>query len=200
MLNLRASQKSDDTVLAVNLMISDPFPPELPSLEHYAWLVRARARNQELLLRLYQFSRLNEDAIQRNATGRLVFGWLVGAAFSLWRAAFLGDVRRSWPDILSDANGILEILVQDNAVNYQQDRKTRAWMAGYYLNNARFRIARTRDSLAGSNENIDLSQLDSLDARGIADLDPKEVWEILHDALVQVLTQVEAAILQAPSV
>jgi hypothetical protein len=59
--------------------------------DNFDWLVPARGSNQQLLLRLYRFAKEHEDALCRDATGRSVFGFLVGASFSLWRAAFLSS-------------------------------------------------------------------------------------------------------------
>ena len=108
--------------------------------DNFTWLVKARASNQEVLLRLYRFAKDNSEELQSNATARSVFTLLVGAGFSLWRAAFLGDATRKWSSIIADATKLLERLVRDNAVAYPQDREMREWMAGYYLNNALWRL------------------------------------------------------------
>ena len=39
----------------------------------------------------------------------------------------------------------LKLLIMDNAINYAQDKKTKSWMAGYYVNNAFFRIEEVID-------------------------------------------------------
>ncbi len=112
----------------------------MPQSDNFAWLIKARAVNQETLLRLYRFANQNSQELRDKPMARAVFVLLVGAGFSLWRAAFLSDAIRSWPQIIQDATKLLKRLVGDNAVAYPQDRETREWMAGYYLNNARWRL------------------------------------------------------------
>src|SRR6266516_7444967 len=69
-----------------------------------------------------------------------VFHLLLGAVFSLWRAAFLIQGRRTTADMNEHALKFLQFLTWDNAINYTQDRATHAWTVGYYLNNAHFRL------------------------------------------------------------
>ena len=56
----------------------------------FQWLIGARFTNQVELLRLYRFSKVCDRPEYRDAT-RCGFQLLVGAAFALWRAAFLAD-------------------------------------------------------------------------------------------------------------
>ena len=44
-----------------------------------------------------------------------------------------------------DAKDFLGLLLRDNAINYPQDRQTRAWTGGYYLNNANLRLVIVKD-------------------------------------------------------
>ena len=110
-----------------------------PEPDNFGWLIKARVLNQEVLLRLYRFAKA-PDKPQSDEISRSVFALLVGAGFSLWRAAFLGDATREPSKITEDAIKLLERLVRDNAVNYPQDRETREWMAGYYIKNAIWRL------------------------------------------------------------
>jgi len=72
--------------------------------DHFTWLVSARARNQQVLLQFYDFGLRNAEALLCDAIGRSDFTMLVGAAFSLWRAAFSSDANRNWWAILGEAN------------------------------------------------------------------------------------------------
>lgn len=88
------------------------------------WLVESRSRIQCLLLELYKFLKDNRGKLVQRKFERSVFGLLVGTAFSLWRAAFLvSQADRDWPNILKQAEDFLDILVEDNAINYPQDKK-----------------------------------------------------------------------------
>jgi hypothetical protein len=113
----------------------------------YEWLLEARAKNQRLILRLYDFGRTNGEVLQRDPNRQDLFAFLVGAVFSLWRAAFLSDTIRAWPETFKGANDLLKTLIEDNAVTYPTDRKTKEWMGGYYLNNAAFRLFEARTIL-----------------------------------------------------
>jgi hypothetical protein len=119
---------------------------------HLKWVVQYRTINQHSLLQLYKLGKTQEASIVSDSAHRSVFALLVGAGFSLWRAVTLSDVRRTWPEIVGDANKLLLRLVQDNAVGYPQDRDTREWMGGYYLNNAKWRLIRARDELSKTNQ------------------------------------------------
>lgn len=122
-------------------MMDDPCSP-LPALVGNKWLIERRWRIQCLCLELYDYLEKNEIAVK--ADWRF-FSPLLAAAFSLWRAAFLADPDRKWEDIYEHAKTFFKFLIEDNAINYPQDRTTRAYSAGYYLNNAKFRLREVWD-------------------------------------------------------
>ena len=99
--------------------------------------VQFRSQIQDLLLELYA---LAESSNQEAAGFSHEFHHLIGAAFSLWRAAFLSSPDRDVSSMDADARRFLGVLIRDNAINFPQDREMRAWTAGYYLNNALFRL------------------------------------------------------------
>ena len=112
-----------------------------------AWLVESRSSIQRLLYRLHAYAEENPSELPDGRAA--VFQLLVGTAFSLWRAVFLTELHRDRQRIQSDAAKFLLLLVRDNAINYPQDRETRAWTAGYYLNNAYFRLRELCTDYAG---------------------------------------------------
>lgn len=157
----------------------------MPNSDHFAWLVRARAENQQALLQLHEFGHQNVEALHCDVTSRSVFTLLVGTAFSLWRAAFLSDLKWTWSAIIGDANKLLERLVQDNAVAYPQDRDTREWMGRYYLNNAKWRLIRARDKLKAGGLDIApevVQQFQELDQIDIEQEQPAACWDKFHRA------------------
>jgi len=167
--------------------------------EHYGWLVKARAANQELLLDLLRFGAQHREALHCTDHDRTAFALFVGAGFSMWRAAFLTDTARTWSAILDDANKLLETLVRDNAINYLHDRWTREWMGGYYINNARWRLAYARENLAPYKPNPrsdseDLTNLDRLHAGGIEATRARDSWDVLHAALVEMFGRLKASV------
>src|SRR5437016_13329702 len=108
----------------------------MPESHNFGWLIKARSSNQEALLSLFRFAKENSRWLQRDGVGRSVFALVVGAGFSLWRAAPLSNARRRWSLIIADGTSLLDRLIRDNAVAYQQESERREWVAGYYINNA----------------------------------------------------------------
>src|SRR5205807_9071615 len=70
-----------------------------------------------------------------------------GSAYSLWQAVFLAKRHRSTAEIVHHAAVFLEALVRDNTITNSADRELLEWSAGYYLNNARYRLVRVRERL-----------------------------------------------------
>ena len=166
---------------------------------HFEWLVSARSRNQALLLSLYNYSTERQfKALDGNQPWRSIFSLLVGVAFSLWRGAFLTDIDRTWPRVIEDAKKLLEVLVRDNAVNYPQDRNTREWIAGYYLNNARLRLSWALKQMPNAAleacDNCVLQRFRDLAESDIGQRKcPTEYWDDLHDTSVQLFVALEKA-------
>ena len=73
--------------------------------------------------------------------------------FALWRAAFLAEGERSWETIENNTVTFLETLVRDNAIGYVQDRKSKVWTFGYYINDAYFRLAYLHEKLHKLDQN-----------------------------------------------
>jgi len=151
-----------------------------------AWLVERRSRIQTFLLRLYEF--LEAKPIPLTPEKSLALQLLLGAGFSLWRAVFLADRGRKSEKIDVDAKEFLRLLIKDNAINYVQDDKTRAWTVGYYINNAYFRLRLAYERLS----------LTTPLAQGVAAFlneqrdtatatDAIEPWDTAHAAAVEIL-------------
>ena len=70
-----------------------------------------------------------------------IFTTLVGIGFALWRAVFLAKAERSPKGIVENAERVLKRLVEDNSFAYQQEKDFKAWMWGFHVNDAAFRIA-----------------------------------------------------------
>ena len=104
--------------------------------------VKARSKIQFLLLDLYDFLEEHQENLANNDRDRfcIAFTLIMGAGFSLWRAAFLTQDERHRDTIIAHARGFLRFLVRDNAINYPQDRETQAWSAMYYMNSANLKL------------------------------------------------------------
>ena len=167
----------------------------MPESDNFEWLIKARSLNQEALLRLYRFAKDKSEELRCDAIGRSVFALLTGAGFSLWRGAFLSDATRRWSMITADGTKLLERLVRDNAVAYPQDRETREWMAGYYLNNAQWRLLLAwreleREGYQGQVPDV-LLRLKHFEDRGTEEEPPMELWDASHAALLELFDLLE---------
>jgi hypothetical protein len=143
------------------------------------------------MLDLLNLGTEKRDALLQDTdtSARLAFGALVGAAFSLWRGAFLSDITRSWERILDTANDLLKTVLICNSVPFSTDRATRDWMMGYYLNNARYRLAAARDNLRSDPETPAFRRFAELHQHGITDVDrqPTEIWDTFFDVFCELL-------------
>src|SRR5262249_27226273 len=102
---------------------------------------------QKIVLRLYEFDQSLGSSGKKKY--HPVFGLLVGAGFSLWRAVFLALPKRNLVDVLNDETKLLKILIETNSIGFPQDLGTQQWMGGYYNNNAVFRLhALVEDKMA----------------------------------------------------
>ncbi len=117
-------------------------------LQFHQWISRRRGPSLELLLALRRLFRAAEYWAPPNRNPDRAHGWnrLVGAGFALWRALpLLSDEYTTRRDPLinvDDARLLLDELVLHNRANYPEERTTRKWMAGFYLNCAEDRIHR----------------------------------------------------------
>ena len=73
---------------------------------------------------------------------KYLFDHLVGAAFSLWRAAFLAETMREEQDIHQSQEQFLEKVIADNMITFTDDKLNRHWTVEYYLENAKLRLMR----------------------------------------------------------
>ncbi|NOT22276.1 MAG: hypothetical protein HOP22_06065 [Nitrospiraceae bacterium] len=164
------------------------------NIEHAPWLLEARAKSQRLLLRLYILGQENANAnlLQGDSKRQSLFAMFVGAAFSLWRAAFLCDTKQNWEVNFQGANYLLVKLIEDNSVNFSADQQSQEWMGGYYLNNAMFRLLWVRaklQNLAPETKDdpalIALDALENSDWSGGIELNKnsKKIWNDLINAL-----------------
>jgi hypothetical protein len=121
--------------------------PSDPDIDHLHWLVKSRYEIQETLLALYRNiklippERLNLLYDRENR----VIDHLVAAAFSLWRAVFLAETTRDWHEVRKHQIDFLLSVVTNNAITYSDDKKNRAWTVGYYLSDAKMRLAVAAD-------------------------------------------------------
>jgi hypothetical protein len=66
---------------------------------------------------------------------------LAQPSLSLWRAVPLVHIKRQPIEKVLTSASYLEQVVRHNAINYSDDDRSRAWSFGFYLSNARYRLA-----------------------------------------------------------
>jgi len=145
----------------------------------YEWLIPRRLESQQLLLDVYKYLQ-----------SRAIFGLIVGASFSLWRAVFLAEPKREWEGpggILDGAKDLLDKLLENNAILYSEEKKIEGWSVGYYLNNAYYRIHSALQRLRPQEETEALTRFVKQKERGITKDSPRDVWDIGCKAAFAVL-------------
>ena len=155
------------------------------------WLVEQRSKIQKLLLELHTFGKNQGDGLLGHPVACGVFHLLVGAAFSLWRAAFLTEPEATPEITLEHSRQFLETLVRDNMIGYQQDKATKAWTAGYYLNNAYSRLSEAIATLGTDPKPEEFSIFCEQNRLAIVSTDRRRAWEIAHAAATAGLTIVQ---------
>lgn len=102
------------------------------------WIVPMRSKIQKIMLEIHNFN----GSLKSQERAKLwpVLGYLIGIAFSLWRAVFLSLPERKLSEVYEHAEDILHTLLETNAVGFPQDKATQQWMADYYNNNAILRL------------------------------------------------------------
>jgi hypothetical protein len=145
-----------------------------------------------MMLALYTFGRArgyevavgHEDPVDLNSS---VYALLVSVSFSLWRVAFLTEMRpRTWPEALRDAQELLENVLKNNAVLFTTEQHLQGWTGGYYLNNARLRLRDVldREVLA---QRVGREELEAVTAIELVRENPTETWNRLFEIAERVL-------------
>jgi len=111
-------------------------PTQQKKIEHLAWAIESRYRNQKCALRLLGLFMKHEELWKTQTWSRAAQD-LLAASFSLWRAAFLADKTAKRVAVFGHGIEFLEKLIEDNAISYVQDRKSNEWTFNYYTRNAR---------------------------------------------------------------
>jgi hypothetical protein len=104
-------------------------------------IIEDRKLVQEIALDLLNIVRGREAQIADSPVYRRIVMLCAGATFSLWRAVPLVHINREPIDNVLVGANYLEQVVRHNAITYGDDDRSRVWSFGYYLSNARYRIA-----------------------------------------------------------
>jgi len=153
------------------------------NIEHLTWAIAQRAEIQHSMLGLIQFAEANPPS-GLSPQDKIVFDHLVGAAFSLWRAIFLTDAGRTPDEIHQSQTQFMAKVVADNSITYSDDKLNRHWTVGYYLENAKLRLAHSipiLDNFRGTK--LTASLMPSVRLTGDATELTEYEWECAHYVL-----------------
>jgi hypothetical protein len=124
---------------------------------------------------------------------------LVGASVSLWKAIdFLCLSPRRTESACEDARAVALKILEDNWVDLKTEAHASAWISGYYLRNAWYRIREVEDALGtaspgcGSTLALGQSEFDRLEPRNLGIERPATaIWPILHSRLQELVVATE---------
>ena len=158
------------------------------------WAIDARTRSQHLMLALYTFGRARgyDVAAGPHEPADLdssIYALLGSVSFSLWRAAFLTEMRpRTWPEALRDTQELLETVLKSNAVLLSTEQQLQGWTGGYHLNNVRLRLRDILDREALANR-VGREEVEAVTAIELVRENPADTWNRLYDVAARVLAR-----------
>lgn len=133
---------------------------DTPSKKALDWMISARSRINPSLRELFEIHQTYKSTIDQHDILHQISGTLTGVAFCLWRSSFLiyrvTKKERRKIDIIGSQERLLMYLVRDNAVGFTQDRATRDWQSGYYINSAIERINRLIPEIHSNMNKMDI--------------------------------------------
>lgn len=157
------------------------------NIEDLEWLVQNRSKNQLSTLKIYKLINDHKEQLSVNQSQRANSQLLLGVAFSLWRAVFLSDIKQKRGSLMTDVEGFLLELIQNNAINYVQDRNNRSWTFRYYVQNAGDRLDKLHDRFI--NKKVSFALPGSTKGKK-----PKEWWEMHQASLDDAIKAFEASL------
>lgn len=106
------------------------------------WLVSARADVQHLLLETRCIVQHRADQVGKpiSKTDTYVLRTLTDSVFCLWRAVFLLEDSYPVSAFVEHMIKFMDFLIDDNIVNYPQDKKARYFSALFYIRSANLRL------------------------------------------------------------
>ncbi len=160
------------------------------------WQIESRSKIQTLLHRMYALYKAQEqylplsDVPTSQLTTEEKDEWyplnrMIGAAFSLWRSAFLTQASSNRQKIYDHTKEFVGKLLAQNAISFADDHKMCELTIVYYNANARYRIERLMDRNSTLVEKyLSVRAIEEMKIKGTADtLEEKEHWAMLYDAL-----------------
>jgi hypothetical protein len=158
------------------------------------WQIDARSRIQRLMFDLYAFLDRYSEFPNENSELRIDeqelcwtnMAWMVDAAFSLWRSAFLTDAVRDRRVVYEHMKDFMKRLLEVNTITFADDHRMRALSVGYYNANARYRLERLYSNNPVLLEKHSIQALDQLKKEKVdlAKQDQSKLWDVYFEALL----------------
>jgi hypothetical protein len=171
--------------------------PLKATAKNIQWQIRAREQIQQLMLRLWVLLKENQQFANRQDFYQIVR--MAQTAYSLWRAAFLTNVRNNENEILDRSRDFLERILTTNAIGFQDELGRNDFAVVYYNNNAKYRLEREcihdkTGELENEPEFIELLKISKDDdtERRLQDT----IWNICYNALNKCLSRFEERVNQ----
>jgi hypothetical protein len=151
------------------------------------WSIDRRARVQKVLFELYSFLDEYPEFPRESDDQWKPIVRMVDIGFSLWRSAFLNQVKRERQGIFNHTKEFLQKILEQNTISFADDFRLCELTIGYYNSNARYRLERMYMF------NEDLVQIPAVkriyDLRKIdvEKLNQNDLWDDFYLALVACL-------------
>jgi len=149
------------------------------------WQINRRFRIQNLLFDIHKFISANSRLPKAHDDHWHAITRIVHAAFSLWRSAFLTDVKRKRAQFYKDMVELIDKVLKHNAISFADDHRMCELSVDYYNYNARYRLERMMKgpyvNLAG------LQVIDEMLEQNVeaSSLDQRMLWDLYFIALAQ---------------
>lgn len=162
--------------------MSDPRLPQFKT--QLEWQIHRRGLIQRLLFDLLAFLKEHKEFPLEGDNAWYPMTRMVNAAFSLWRSAFLTDVKRERQRIYEHTIEFIEKVLTSNAITFADDHRLCELSIGYYNSNARYRLER----MYRYNEDLlqipSLQRIHALKDAQVEALPQHEMWDDFYLALV----------------
>jgi len=166
---------------------------DLPNSDDLQWQIERRFKISDLMRRMFVLYRDNKElpkSHKAHLSAQEKDEWypinrMMGAAFSLWRSAFLTQASSSRQKVYDHTLEFIGKVLAQNAISFADDHRMCELTIVYYNANARYRIERLYQRAPKLLELPAVQAVAEISNLGtVEDIDEKEHWDMLFAALV----------------
>jgi hypothetical protein len=155
-----------------------------PDLQFLEKLTYWRNDAQVIQFKLLKLVTEKQEELRSNETHNLIFQLMLGIAFSLWRAVFLGGEPLEPVAALADAKVFVKNVVSDNAIGYAQEQLSKRWVSGFYASHIQYRMFHLNDQYAETLKVEELVSFVQKYSPFAPQASPTKKYEFFDDAVV----------------